>query len=492
MPITRRSLLAGAVAGGALTGIGALSGCASTGSTGTGSASGAPTAVSGDPLPDASSLQISTSELVPLQLFAWEGFLGEALFALGAASSQTSEVGEVLRIVQTINVATGNPAEPDTGDFDAYCESFSAFGDQLAGLASATADASPVTAKNRFLRASTYATQELFFILGSSAGAREEEVFDKVQGFWNSAVDLMSPKVERFEVSSDFGPIPGYFFAPDESRDPRPTLIISSGSDGQNVESMQFGVTAGLERGFNIVLFEGPGQMTPLFVNSVVFTPDWDQVVGPVLEWAKARPDVGKIGLVGISFGGMLCARAAAKLDGLSAVVLEPAAYDSIALWKDTAAVAQVQQSLNQPAAEQDKVKQQVNQVITDAWPNLGRATQFEIFKRGSIYTKAMQADARADRAPSDYYALLSTMATFNFEDDYRNIKIPTMLTANQGDQFFQDQSVQAFQWLTQVPTGQKQLLELTAAQGAQLHDQPTGPQVAQEYIFDWVTPYLR
>ena len=73
-------------------------------------------------------------------------------------------------------------------------------------------------------------------------------------------------------------------------------MIISSRSDGQNVESMQFGVTAGLQRGYNVVLFEGPGQMTPLFKNSVPFTPDWDKVVGPVLEWTKARADNGQSG----------------------------------------------------------------------------------------------------------------------------------------------------------------------------------------------------
>ncbi len=429
---------------------------------------------------------------MPLQLFAWEGFLGEALFALGGASSQTSEVGEVLRIVQSINAATGNPAVPDVAAFDAYCASFAAFSDQLAQLASAQRDSNPVSARNRFLRASTYATQQLFFVLGSSNGSSEEEVFTNVEGLWNSAVELMSPQVERFEVSSDYGQIPGYFLRPDDSRDRKPTLIISSGSDGQNVESMQFGVTEGLERGYNIVLFEGPGQMTPLFVDGQVFTPNWDQVVGPVLEWTKARSDVGKIGLVGISFGGMLCARAAAKLDGLSAVVLEPAAYDSIGLWQDRSAVDQVLKALGGSEAEQATAKQEVNSVMSDAFENLPRTTQFNIFKRGSIYTTAMQQDARANRAPSDYYDLLATMATFNFEEDYRNIKIPTMLTDNEGDQFFADQAAEAFQWLTQVPEDEKVLLKLTAAQGAQLHDQPTGPQVAQEYIFDWVTPFLR
>ena len=43
---------------------------------------------------------------------------------------------------------------------------------------------------------------------------------------------------------------------------------------------MQFGVTGGLARGYNVVLFEGPGQMRLLFKRNVPFTPNWYQVVG--------------------------------------------------------------------------------------------------------------------------------------------------------------------------------------------------------------------
>lgn len=490
MSVTRRTFLTGTLAGGAVAGVGMLAGCSTTGSSGNASAAAATSAITGSPIPNASALQISAAELVPLQLFAWDGFNGEALFALGAASSQTAEPGELLRIVQTINARSGNPPAPTTPAFDAYCEAFGAFGDQLANLAGA-AGSHPVTARTRFLRSSTYATQQLFFILGSSQGSQEEAVFDKVESRWNEAVSRMSPAGQQFQVTSDFGPIPGYFFAPDESKDRKPTIIISSGSDGQNVESMQFGVTAGLQRGYNVVLFEGPGQMTPLFKNSVPFTPDWDKVVGPVLEWTKARSDVGKVGLIGVSFGGMLCARAAARLPGLAAVVLEPAAWDFAGMWKDQANVDKVRSTMTLPPAEQAKAKQELNAEFVQVFPNLPRAEQFEIYKRGSILTKQTQADARAGKPVSDYYGLLAALLTFNFEADYAAIKIPSMLTANQGDQFFLDQSAQAYAKLTNVPPSQKVLLPLTAVQGAQLHDQPNGPQVAQEYIFDWLDQYL-
>lgn len=485
MPISRRTFLGSALISGAAVGTGVLSGCASE--SGTTAASSA----AASPLAGASELTISAAELVPLRLFAWDGFNGEALFALGAASSQTSEVGEMLRIVQTINASTGNPAEPQVGAFDTYCAAFGAYGDRLAQLASQS-NLHPVTARTRYLRASTYATQELFFVLGSGQGSREEEVFDKVESRWTEAVKRMTPAGVPFQVDSDFGPLPGWFFAPEDTTDPKPTLIISSGSDGQNVESMQFGVTAGLQRGYNIVLFEGPGQMTPLFKNSIVFTPDWDKVVGPVLEWTKARKDVAKVGLVGISFGGMLCARAAAKLKGLSAVVLEPAAWNFAELWGDQKSVGMVKATAAIPAADKAKAAAELNAGFAQAWPSQPRTLQFTIYKRGSILSKQMQSDARANKPPSDYYGMLEALLRFNYQQDYAAITIPTMLTENEGDQFFLEQGAAAFTMLKSVPPDQKVLLPLTVSQGAQLHDQPNGPQVAQEFIFDWLDTYLR
>ena len=56
-------------------------------------------------------------------------------------------------------------------------------------------------------------------------------------------------------------------------------------------------------------------------------------------------------------------------------------------------------------------------------------------------------------------------MLPFDFTEDYRQIQIPTMVTSNEGDEFFAGQSKEAFD-LLRLPDAKKQLLELTAAQG--------------------------
>jgi pimeloyl-ACP methyl ester carboxylesterase len=430
--------------------------------------------------------------VVPLDLFASASFNDQALFALGAASSQSAEVGEVLRIAQTINSRTGDPAEPGTGVFDTYCDVFSSFGDELARRAATSGAAHPVTTRNRLMRAATYAAQELFFVLGSGDGSREERVFDRAQARWMRAVGLFEPRVVHSQVDSPFGSIPVHFFPSPSGSGRRPTVIISEGSDGQNVETMQFGVTAALARGYNVVLFEGPGQMTLLFKRSVMFTPNWNKVVAPVLAWTRARADVGKVALVGISFGGMLCARAAARVSGLDAVVLEPAAYDFTTMWGDQKSMGLVKETYRAPAADKDGARRGLNEGFMAAWPSLPRVEQFTIYKRGSIFNRRVQREARAGQPLSDYYALLESMLPFQFGRDFRKITIPTLVLANEGDQVFGTQPEKAYAMLDSVPRSQKALVHLTAEKGASLHDQPVGPQVAEEAVFDWLDDHLR
>ncbi|MDP2014517.1 MAG: alpha/beta hydrolase [Actinomycetota bacterium] len=427
-----------------------------------------------------------------LNLFDSPAFNDEALFAMGAASSRASEIGEVLAISRRINQATGNPSDPDAKAFDAYYDVFGEYHQQLAKQAQKAKDSGhDITAQNRFLRASMYAAQQLFFVLGTTNGSRELEIFKNSQDHWIKAIENFDPKPTRFQVQSKFGMIPGTFFPSPRGSGRRPTVIISEGSDGQNVESMQFGVTAGLARGYNVVLFEGPGQMSLLFQRRIPFTPDWQDVVGPVLEWTKNRSDVGKVALIGISFGGMLCIRPGARLKDLDALVLEPGAYDFTTLWTDQESMATVKETYKAPEKEKAVVKQELNEGFLQAWPSMPRSVQFQIYKRGEIFSPEVQREARAGKPISDYYQLLETMLPFKYGKDLRAMTTPTMVLANEGDEFFGEQPDKAFAMLTNLDKNQKRLVHLTANQGASLHDQPVGPQVAEEIVFDWLDDLL-
>jgi dienelactone hydrolase len=421
---------------------------------------------------------------------------GEMLFALGASSYGAAEIGEVLEAVRAINARTGDPERPRTRDFDVYVRTFAALGARLTRQAREARDRGDlVTARGRFLRSSAYYAQALFFVLGTSQPGREENVFRATQRAWLAAIDLFDPPAVRLSIRADDLTLPAYLFRPDASGRPRATVIICNGSDGQNVDLVAQGLAAGLERGCNVLLFEGPGQMSLLFEQQIPFRPDWSRIVGPVVQTLAARPDVdaSRIAAVGISFLGMVLASAAARTPGLAAIVLEPGAVDYPRLWGDKESMRVVLEVADAPERVREGARRELNAGFLRAWRGgeIDDVDRFTISKRGEIFSRQALRDARAGRPPSDYFGLLSAMLPFDYAADLRRITVPTLVTANQSDQFFADQSPQAFRLLRSLPPERKQAVRLTTAEGAGLHDQPIGAQVGQEHVYDWLARTL-
>jgi dienelactone hydrolase len=78
------------------------------------------------------------------------------------------------------------------------------------------------------------------------------------------------------------------------------------------------------------LVFEGPGQGEALFTQRLHLRPDFESVLGPVLDWllARAQVDASQVVLVGRSFAGYLAPRGAAFDDRLAALVCDPAQPD--------------------------------------------------------------------------------------------------------------------------------------------------------------------
>jgi pimeloyl-ACP methyl ester carboxylesterase len=132
------------------------------------------------------------------------------------------------------------------------------------------------------------------------------------------------------EVPYEGTTLPGYFFRVDDSDERRPTVITMSGMDGYLEECYWSTAAAGLERGYNCLAFDGPGQGGVLRQREVPFRPDWEAVVTPVLEFALKRTEVDpeRIAIVGRSFGGYLAPRAASLEHRLAACVADPGQFD--------------------------------------------------------------------------------------------------------------------------------------------------------------------
>lgn len=94
-----------------------------------------------------------------------------------------------------------------------------------------------------------------------------------------------------------------------------------------------FGVAA-LQRDYNVIIYEGPGHRA-LVNQGIGSTSEWEKAVPPIVDYVFAHKekdfsfiDTSKIGLVGMSLGGYLAARAAAFEPRLAAVMCVDGVYD--------------------------------------------------------------------------------------------------------------------------------------------------------------------
>ncbi|KPC66564.1 alpha/beta hydrolase family protein [Streptomyces chattanoogensis] len=455
---TRRTALAGLVAG--------AGGVLSAGCT----ALDTPTAQGRAPLPSGSATG-STGDATPgaMTLFKDPSYNFSALWALGGAGFSGSEVGEVLTAVNSINKA-GLSAQT-------YVDTFKHLGDQLLEAPEGSKPDGQ-TRRLRALRAAQYYAQALFFVLGSDDPGSEERLYRAGRGAWDTFCRLCDPAPVTTNVPYGKTPLPVWFFRPDDSGERRPTVILTNGSDGQNVDMWAYGVSAALERGWNALVYDGPGQGQLLFVNRVVFTPRWETVVTPLVDWLAARPDVDadRIALTGLSMAGDLAPRAAAFETRLAALVAMPGCLEP---WLGFP--PEIRKVLTPDKAETNTIW---NKEVVPELPPAAAATMKKRFEPFSV--PAMLA-ARQGKVFTDFYTPATRIEALTITDIVDRITTPTLVLDYEDEQFYPGQPRQLFDKLASP----KDYVKLTAATGAQLHCSPMAPQQHCDIVFDWLQETL-
>ncbi len=123
----------------------------------------------------------------------------------------------------------------------------------------------------------------------------------------------------------------GYLFRPRGSaRAPYPTVLTVAGYDSPIEEYYAFNVVGGTNRGYAVLMVDGPGQGSALYEKGLVFRSDYEVVTGAVVDLAVERPEVDRdrMALSGRSFGGYLAPRAACFERRIRALVADPGLYD--------------------------------------------------------------------------------------------------------------------------------------------------------------------
>ncbi|MFE1774573.1 alpha/beta hydrolase family protein [Streptomyces sp. NPDC059008] len=452
--LSRRTALTGLVGG---AGVALTAGCMPMNSSSAQGPAAGPTASAAGATPGA------------MTLFQNPAYNFSALWALGGAGFSGSEVGEVLTAVNTINKA-GLSAQT-------YVETFKKLGDRLL---EAPEGSRPDRQTRRFraLRAAQYYAQALFFVLGSDDPGSEEQLYRDGRGAWDTFCKLCDPAPVTANVPYGATPLPVWFFRPDDSGTRRPTVILTNGSDGQNVDMWAYGVSAALERGWNALVYDGPGQGQLLFVNRVVFTPRWETVVTPLVDWLVARSDVDddRIALTGLSMAGDLAPRAAAFEKRIAALVAMPGC---LVPWLGFP--PEIRKILTPSKAETNDIWNK------EVAPELSAADAATLKKRFEPFSVPAMLAARQGKLFTDFYTPAKRVEALTITGVVGRITTPTLVLDYEDEQFYPGQPRQMFDRLTSP----KDYVKLTAATGAQLHCSPMAPQQHCDVVFDWLQETL-
>ena len=246
-------------------------------------------------------------------------FWCETQRALGHTAYGGADTGEVLVTAQRI-VA---------GDHDSWHDEWLAIADRIADEAEAALAAGhPVTGRDGMLRASNYYRCAGFFLHADPADPRIKNIYERSVACFRRAATLFTPPVEPAVIPFEGGTLHGYLYSGGTGN--RPAIIMHNGFDGSAEELHFFGAAAAAERGYHVLTFDGPGQPAARHRDGLVFRPDWENVVSPVMDWLLARPgvDPAKVSLLGVSMGGILAARAAAFEHRLAACIAVDGLYD--------------------------------------------------------------------------------------------------------------------------------------------------------------------
>ncbi len=392
-------------------------------------------------------------------------FWYETARAFGAAESGGVGFGEVLATAARIK----------SGDGDSWYEAWNELADRVAKEAAGQlAKGHRISARDSYLRASgAYRSSEVF-LHGNPKDPRIARAYNLSVGCYASCAALFDPPILPVEIPYEQTRLPGYLHRPDASGRLRPTIVMHAGFDGSAQELHVAGARAAVERGYNVVAFDGPGQFGPLHREGLVCRPDWEKVVTPVVDFALQQPGVDphKLVLYGASLGGELAPRAAAFERRFAALIANDGVYDFGA-----PALAAVPPMMM--GAFLRMLKADTAPMIDHG---LANAMKTSPTARWAI-THGMWATGAA--TPREY---LAKSLDYNLKTGVAEmIRCPTLVCDAQDDVFFKGQPQQLFNHLTCPKT----LMRFSTAEGAGRHCEVGASRLAFARMFDWLDETL-
>lgn len=369
----------------------------------------------------------------------------------------------------TASVITENDDESWYRAWKTTAERLKATGEQF------LADGDEISCVECFFRASNYFKSAEFFLHRNKNDERALSMWRESRDLFRKAIALQKPHlVTPISIPYENTTLPGYLCLVDETGKKRPLLIIQTGFDGTAEELYFQGVVLALKRGFNCLIFEGPGQGAPLREQNLFFRPDWEKVITPVVDYAEklAVVDPNNIALMGISFGGYLVPRAAAFEKRLKAVIANGGIYDFYEgiIGKSPASEREIFEHLDDPSA-----RKQFNKTMYDV---MKRDTGIRWAFNDGFWKFNVQT-------PADYF---DEVKKYTLRDVADKISCPILIVDSESEHFFPGQAKKLFDAIK----GPKEFMLFTKQEGAQLHCQIGAIMITMERQLNWLRKIVK
>ena len=380
---------------------------------------------------------------------------------LGQAHAGAAEPGEVLAAVNGIG----------KNDHEKWFDAWNALGDRVAAIGDASAEAGhDESAASAYLRASAYFGVAVNAVSALDSVDRLLPTFTKQRRAWERFIGTTSVDARSVEIPYEETTLPGYYFRSAVPGDRHPVLVVVNGSDGSLASLWSSAVSGALKRGYDALVFDGPGQQSMLFERNTTFRPDWEAVLTPVLDFvlAHAGVDADRVAVYGISQAGYWVPRALAFEHRFAAGIVDPGVVDVSTSW-----TSHLPKSLLKLLDEKETTKFDREMALgLKLSPGTARTWNFRARPYGS----------------GGYAETIEAVRAYSVAGQASAITTPLLITEPEDEQFWPGQSQQLADLAPTVST----VVKFTAAEGANYHCQPLARALTEQRMFDWLDEQLK
>ena len=376
------------------------------------------------------------------------------LFYLGEAWAGMSDINECLETAARVNP---KDAESWTREWRKTAERLQGEGQRL------LEQGHHYSAGEAYLRAATYYRAAMHRHM--NPGSQEVlELTEREIECFILAHRLLEEPMEVVSVPYEGIILTGYFYVSEKAEGPAPVLIVHQGRDAW-AEDCRYLAKEALRRGYHCLLIDGPGNGQVLRRHGLAFRPDWEAFITPVVDYLLTRDEVDPEGimLMGLSMGGFLAPRAAAKEHRLRICIANPGVLD----WGEVF-FNQLKGYSPMMLSLYNKDKERLNRVLDPA----GKLSPFLLWGLTDTMWK------HGADTPSE---MLDKMLEFENREGAARITAATLVIDAEEEEYGQSRL------LYDALTSRKDFMVFTDAEAAPLHVQTGSLAIMSQRVFDWI-----